>query len=70
MLRLLIMFIYQELEDCTVTPTVLHVQLSPYRRLFYVHISFVFFVLCSAVFSFLYCNDVVCQQITVQTVKA
>ena len=30
----------------------------------------IFFVLCSAVFSFLYRNDMVCQQITVQTVKS
>jgi len=37
---------------------------------FFVCFFFLFsFELCSAVFSFLYCNDMVCQQITVQTVK-
>ena len=45
----------QELyDDCTVIPTAMHVQFSP-RRFSYVHIS---------------SNDMVCQQITVQTVKA
>ena len=53
--------------------TALHIQFS-IRRLSYVYIStfdfFVFFfMLCSAVFSFLYRNDMVCQQITVQTVQ-
>jgi len=35
-----------------------------------VHISTFVFSLYSSVFSFLYCNDMVCQQITVQTLKA
>ena len=46
-------------------PTALHVQFSQ-RGSSYVHIStFVFFfMLCSAVFSFLHRNDMVCQHIT------
>ena len=41
-------------DDCTVIPTAMHVQFT-LRRFSYVHIS---------------SNDMVCQQITVQTVKA
>ena len=58
------------LEDCTVIPTALHVVFPKEIVLSSHFFFFLFFVLCSAVFSFQYCNDMDCQQMTIQTVKA